>query len=109
MDKEILEKALEECGDDLDSAIKSLNELRLGSANNHFTTATDRPEVAPGADDAQVQSHAQQNAPHLNGEWVDLCDQEMASATDMDDARARAMRALELLEKSILAGAGGEA
>lgn len=30
----MLERALEECGDDLDSAIKRLNELRLGSAEN---------------------------------------------------------------------------
>lgn len=31
---QLLERALEACGNDLDSAIKSLNELRLGSADN---------------------------------------------------------------------------
>ncbi|KAJ0090616.1 hypothetical protein Patl1_13885 [Pistacia atlantica] len=35
MDKQLLEKALEECGDDLNSAIRSLNELRLGSADRN--------------------------------------------------------------------------
>lgn len=31
---QLLERALEACGNDLDSAIKSLNELRLGSTDN---------------------------------------------------------------------------
>lgn len=31
---QLLERALEACGNDLDSAIKSLNELRLGSADS---------------------------------------------------------------------------
>uniref|UniRef100_A0A7N1A9F1 CUE domain-containing protein n=1 Tax=Kalanchoe fedtschenkoi TaxID=63787 RepID=A0A7N1A9F1_KALFE len=35
MDKQVLEKALEACGNDLDSAIKSLNELHLGSVEKH--------------------------------------------------------------------------
>lgn len=35
---------LEECGDDLDSAIRSLNDLRLGSAEN-FRAAADKSGV----------------------------------------------------------------
>lgn len=35
---------LEECGDDLDSAIRSLNDLRLGSAEN-FSAAADKSDV----------------------------------------------------------------
>ncbi|KAI4377332.1 hypothetical protein MLD38_014977 [Melastoma candidum] len=113
MDKELLEKKLEECGDDLDSANKSLYELHFGSANNQLNSASDRPDMALGTSDAHVQSHddqsAPQNSPHLNAEWVELFVREMASATDMNDARARAVMALELLEKSILARAAGEA
>lgn len=42
-------------------------------------------------------------------EWVDLFVTEMMSASNMDDAKARASRALEVLEKSICASAGAEA
>ncbi|KAJ6747317.1 UBIQUITIN SYSTEM COMPONENT CUE PROTEIN [Salix koriyanagi] len=44
MDNQLLEKALEECGDDLDSAIRSLNELRLASVEN-FCSAVVKPDV----------------------------------------------------------------
>ncbi|KAI4380460.1 hypothetical protein MLD38_006650 [Melastoma candidum] len=104
MDKELLEKTLDECGDDLESAIKSLYELHLGSADNQLNSAPDRPDMALGTNDQS----ALQTSPHLNAEWVELFVREMASATNMNDARARAIMALELLEKSILAGAAGE-
>lgn len=47
-----------------------------------------------------------ENLPHqqqpVNGaDWVDLFVKEMLSASNIDDARTRASRALELLEKSI--------
>ena len=42
-------------------------------------------------------------------EWVDLFMREMSNASDMDDARARASRALEALTKSIVEGAGAGA
>ena len=42
-------------------------------------------------------------------EWVELFVREMMSASNMDDARARASRALEVLEKSICARASAEA
>jgi hypothetical protein len=42
-------------------------------------------------------------------EWVDLFVREMMCATSMDDAKARAARLLEILEKSISSRAGVEA
>ena len=42
-------------------------------------------------------------------EWVNLFVSEMMNATSPDDARARASRVLEILEKSISARAGAEA
>ena len=42
-------------------------------------------------------------------EWVELFVREMMSASNIDDARARASRALEALEKSICTRAGAEA
>ena len=41
-------------------------------------------------------------------EWVELFVREMVSASNIDDARNRASRALEFLEKSIRARASAE-
>ncbi|RWV95902.1 hypothetical protein GW17_00041428 [Ensete ventricosum] len=46
--------------------------------------------------------------PTDGSEWVELFVREMMSAADIDDARTRASRALEFLEKSIIARAGAE-
>ncbi|KAA8535149.1 hypothetical protein F0562_030152 [Nyssa sinensis] len=123
MDKQLLERALEECGNDLDSAIRSLHELRLGSAEN-LGSAAGKPGAAVGAN-IQFQTQgmattngecvsnedpsAPQNLPVDGAEWVELFVREMTSASNMDDARARASRALEVLEKSICARATAEA
>ncbi|KAB5514657.1 hypothetical protein DKX38_028563 [Salix brachista] len=203
MDKQLIEKVLEECGDDLDSAIRSLNDLRLGSAEN-FRAAADKSGVidesnAPAQELSLVEVYRMLNqfklmwrvmsncnseiiepafiqltsytpfscefgvffrlfaicgdswglgilvcfgidnvlmeraifvvgvattdaeAPPTEGlsasahlsldgaEWVELFVREMMSASNIDDARARASRALEVLEKSICALAGAEA
>lgn len=61
-----------------------------------------------------VDSAAATGLPNLDGlptdgpEWVELFVREMMSAADIDDARTRASRALEFLEKSIMARAGAE-
>ncbi|KAF0906035.1 hypothetical protein E2562_009051 [Oryza meyeriana var. granulata] len=120
MDPQLLEKALEASGDDLDSAIKSLNELCLESAavgesdsvlpaalklstegvvsNGHLDVLTENPSAT---------ENFQTN--HHGSEWVELFVREMMSASDIDDARARASRALEALEKSIMERVGTEA
>ncbi|KAJ6958442.1 hypothetical protein NC653_040168 [Populus alba x Populus x berolinensis] len=120
MDKQLIEKVLEECGDDLDSAIRSLNDLRLGSAEN-FSTAADKSDVIDesnvpaqglGTTDAEAPTEDLSASAHLSldgAEWVELFVREMMSASNIDDARARASRALEVLEKSICARAGAEA
>ncbi|KAJ8528175.1 hypothetical protein K7X08_021867 [Anisodus acutangulus] len=117
MDKQLIERALDECGGDLDSAIKSLNELRLGSGENL------RPmTVSSGAMQESSSQFFTQGAATTNGqttpaenssaakvvhmdstEWVELFVGEMMSASNIDDAKARASRALEVLEKSICA------
>jgi len=125
MDPQLLERALEASGDDLDSAIKSLKELHLesnqailsatGSTFENGPTAV-QPSVegivtSSGVDTAtEHQSAADNHQPSNSGpEWVDLFVREMSNASDMDDARARASRALEALTKSIVQGAGAEA
>ncbi|TVU01994.1 hypothetical protein EJB05_52529 [Eragrostis curvula] len=126
MDPQLLERALEASGDDLDSAIKSLNELRLESAealiaatvcesenslstalklsaegavsNGHLDGVTENPS---GTDNCHTGHHST--------EWVELFVREMMSSSDIDDARARASRALEAFEKSVMERTGPEA
>ncbi|KAM3300915.1 hypothetical protein P3S67_015415 [Capsicum chacoense] len=118
MDKQLLERALDECGD-LDSAIKRLNELRLGSAENmgpltgrsDATQENSTPIVTQGdgglipAEDSSAAKEL-----HMMGstEWVELFVKEMMSASNIDDAKARTSRALEALERSICARATEE-
>lgn len=49
-----------------------------------------------------------EDLPKDGSEWVELLVREMMNASNMDDARARASRVLDLLEKSIVARAGTE-
>uniref|UniRef100_A0ACD5V633 Uncharacterized protein n=2 Tax=Avena sativa TaxID=4498 RepID=A0ACD5V633_AVESA len=126
MDPQLLERALEASGDDLDSAIRSLNDLRLESAeailssavcesenglstalklsaegvvsNGHLDVISGNP---PATDNCQTNHHS--------SEWVELFVREMTSASDINDARARASRALEVFEKSIMERTGAEA
>ncbi|KAK1291530.1 hypothetical protein QJS10_CPB17g02387 [Acorus calamus] len=124
MDPQILERALEACGCDLDSAIKSLNELRLGSAEANLASGVSGSDIGNGADGqlpsqniltngvngtAAENSSGVENLPTDGSEWVELFVREMMNASDIDDARARASRALEALEKSILACASTDA
>lgn len=113
MDKQLLERALDECGD-LDSAIKRLNELRLGSAENlgpltgrsDAIQDTGTPILTEGNGGPTPCSSATKE-PHMMEctEWVELFVREMTSASNIDDAKARASQALEVFEKSICARA----
>ncbi|GMJ15654.1 hypothetical protein like AT5G32440 [Hibiscus trionum] len=120
MDKQVLERALEECGNDLDSAIRRLNELRLGSADRNVAAADKTGEGLQGNVQLQAQGIAangdvptkEQISPEAfsmdGSDWVELFVTEMLNASNIDDARARASRALEVLEKSIHARAEAE-
>ncbi|KAF5787130.1 putative ubiquitin system component Cue, UBA-like superfamily [Helianthus annuus] len=109
MDKKLLEEALEKSGNDIDSAIKSLNELSLGYVNGVSgspglaNTIVDKGLVTANEDVSL------ENSPRNGAEWVELFVTEMTSATSIDDARLRAMRVLESLEKSITERAAGDA
>ncbi|MBA0865705.1 hypothetical protein Goshw_014659 [Gossypium schwendimanii] len=116
MDKQVLERVLEECGDDLDSAIRRLNELRLGSADRNAAIAAD-DKTGVELKELQAQGVAangdvakEPTTPEAmdGSDWVELFVREMLNASNIDDARARASRALEVLEKSICARAGAK-
>ncbi|GAB4850067.1 hypothetical protein Ancab_029364 [Ancistrocladus abbreviatus] len=116
MDQQLLEQALEECGDDINSAIKRLQELCLSSSEDKSAPVSELEKKAwQGNLDANGGAiptddpAARQNLPADGGEWVELFVREMMSATSVDDARTRASRVLEVLEKSITARAHAEA
>ncbi|GER41552.1 hypothetical protein STAS_18273 [Striga asiatica] len=114
-DSEFLEKALEEAGDDLDSAIKRLNELRLSAAasvsdisqeiGNQFCSEVVNSGEVPHREEKPAESIL----PVDGAEWVELLVREVLSAPNLDDAKARLSRALEALEKSICVNATSEA
>lgn len=117
MDPHVLERALEECGDDIDAAIKRLHELCLGSEEETSASVElEQPadtiangvlandEAAATMDNPSIAS----NLPADGAEWVELFIREMMSAISVDDARSRAAKFLRDLEKSISARAGAE-
>lgn len=106
IDSQLLEKALEECGNDLDAAIKRLHDLHLSQAEGKSVTAS---EANGEMNDGIENTASVLNFPADGTEWVELFVREMMSATSTDDAKARATRVLESLEKSISAGASAEA
>eukprot|EP00262_Sarcandra_glabra_P016893 TRINITY_DN562_c0_g5_i2.p1 TRINITY_DN562_c0_g5~~TRINITY_DN562_c0_g5_i2.p1 ORF type:complete len:278 (-),score=58.28 TRINITY_DN562_c0_g5_i2:191-1024(-) len=120
MDDQLLERALEACGNDLDSTIKSLNDLRLGSVESNIGSAASKSDTITGAnvqlssqgiensggDAASEDTSAPENLPTDGSEWVELFVKEMMNASDMDDARSRASRVLQVLEKSIVVRTG---
>ncbi|XP_052199686.1 uncharacterized protein LOC127806432 [Diospyros lotus] len=118
MDKQLLERALEECGNDLDLAIRSLNELQLGSTkklgsvarNCDVTEGENVQSQGSGVMNANVEvPSTMQNPPTMDGaDWVEIFVREMMHASNMDDARARASRALEVFEKSVSAHSTSE-
>lgn len=112
MDEKFLERALEESGD-LESAIKRLNELRLGSTERNPGSATPKADLQSeeinGGDGVASEDIPVHSILPTNGaEWVELLVKEMTSASNIEDARARASRVLEVLEKSIRSQAGAE-
>ncbi|GFQ04591.1 hypothetical protein PHJA_002603000 [Phtheirospermum japonicum] len=82
----LLAKALEESGDNLNSAINALNELRLDYAKKC---------------NSGIAAEENLHMDKYGAEWVELIVKEMKNATSIDDAKARAAQVLENLEKSI--------
>ncbi|KAG2723114.1 hypothetical protein I3843_02G135500 [Carya illinoinensis] len=113
MELHILERALQEHGNDLDAAIKSLDELCLESTEGNSGCVEEsvvNVENGRLTNDGNVGSldnlSTSNHLPVGGQEWVDLFVREMMCASSMDDAKARAARLLEILEESISSRAG---
>lgn len=138
MDPQLLERVFEASGNDLDSAIRSLNELQLESTGLASVATISDTEIktsiqVSGSEDARgatnvgsakpgamgvagdqearsTNSACMNDLPRNGSEWVEVLVKEMMNASDVDDAKARASRVLDVLEKSIMAnGSSGEA
>jgi len=115
MDDQVVARALEVNGNDIDAAIRSLTELRLAAgapegsaaaaevvekaatavADNTATVATPTRPEAP----ASRETAAEEGLPKTAEEWVDTVVQEMSQSRDLDDARSRAAQLLEAFER----------
>ncbi|KAL5205940.1 hypothetical protein ABZP36_034149 [Zizania latifolia] len=114
---EFIEKVLEECENDLDSAIKCLLNLHVGSTKYNVDPvyqsptgmSTDLQVSNEGISDGNEASAPIENAPCADtfpssrAQWVEILVNEMWGAPNMDDAKARASRVLEVFEKSMTA------
>lgn len=106
VEQQYLEKALKASGNDLDSAISSLNDVYL-------EPSTKRTDDTVGVN-VEILSKASgepatNNIPRDGSKWVDLFVSEIMNSSGIEDARARTFRALDVLEKSIVAQANVEA
>ncbi|XP_071711680.1 uncharacterized protein [Rutidosis leptorrhynchoides] len=109
LDNQLLEKALEVSGDDVDSAVKNLNEMCLGNVDGNSGSVAWSNAGTSKDNFTSENSSTHANTPRSGAEWVELFVTEIRNATSVDDARSRALRLLESLEKSISERSGGEA
>lgn len=115
MDIQLLAKALEDAGHDLDLAVQSIRKLNIGYSDGHTGSTEgnitgEQGAVPPSGNVVPLQEPQGQNKlPEDGMEWVNLFVTEMASATSIDDARCRAAQLLESLEKTISSHASAEA
>lgn len=125
---QVVENVLAECGQDIDAAIRRLNELKLVSTTEHGSSAGQhaaaQPDTAAVPDDhqqqqAQAQHTAEaaaaaaaaaacQTGPQTADQWVDALVQEMAAAKDFGDARNRAGKLLQAFEQFMSSRNKGE-
>uniref|UniRef100_A0A0D9X6J8 CUE domain-containing protein n=1 Tax=Leersia perrieri TaxID=77586 RepID=A0A0D9X6J8_9ORYZ len=116
MSLELIEKALDESGNDLESAIKSLLNLHLESVQNNCAPACEPIQVTTevpvsAQDGGRVPSDnipCSENLPSNGSEWVELLVNEMASASNIDDAKSRASRVLEVFEKAAVSNVNAQ-
>ncbi|KQJ96026.1 uncharacterized protein LOC100825830 [Brachypodium distachyon] len=123
MSIQFIEKALEESGNDLDSAIKSLLNLQLDPVENIGDHACERPNQIINEVQASVQglsdgdrvtapSECAPSSANLMSDgsgWVEYFTNQMATAGNIDEARVRAARALEAFQKDVIARSNAQA
>ncbi|KAK7269222.1 hypothetical protein RIF29_21940 [Crotalaria pallida] len=99
----IKRRSLFEDDDHLPLSSSSSSCKRLRCSSSPIRTSLPSVIAEDNADDASVS--ASENAEAVGEEWINLFVSEMTCATSIDDAKARAARLLQILEKSINARA----
>mmetsp|Transcript_22082 Transcript_22082/g.26521 ORF Transcript_22082/g.26521 Transcript_22082/m.26521 type:complete len:276 (-) Transcript_22082:672-1499(-) len=114
MELQVLSDTLEASGNNIDSAIKRLEELRLGTAviSEDATNGTQTGPTGETSSTHQQESPvdagtgSQENSTPVVNEsqnllWADAVVQEMSSAANIEDARARAVNVLQKFEAAV--------
>jgi hypothetical protein len=129
---QVIADTLAEFGDDIDAAIKRLNELQLsapGTSKQHAQQGNQLKGVFPGPDSTSVPDagepqpvasdahgtcvknvavrgsstqEAQQITARTAAEWIDVLVVEMSAARDVPDAKERAARVLRAFEQAVM-------
>lgn len=115
MDEETVSNVLRECGDDIDTAIRRLNDLKLIGATStqpemQAHNAVDAANCGDGARAAEQQGQQQPVGPvgvDLSP-WVETVLQQMAEATNMDEARHRASSVVHALVGAVVESLGAK-
>lgn len=81
----------------------------LTSSRAEYNISVSGVVTANGEVAAGEELSAPQDPPMDGADWVELFVREMMSASNVDDAKARTSRVLEVLERSISARASAEA
>ncbi|TVU10820.1 hypothetical protein EJB05_44372, partial [Eragrostis curvula] len=117
-----IEKALQECGNDLDSATKFLLNQCVESAECNVAQeyqspvgmSTEGQVPAEGILDGNEVAAPEESVPYADSlpsssaQWVDILVNEMMTASSTDDAKARASRVLEVFESSMTSRIGAD-
>ena len=95
VDDATVRDVLDACAHDVDAAIAQLSSLQLAA---HVSAAASPPPPPPPAPEAEAAA-----SPQTPDDWIGAFVTEMAKSTDVDDARARAARALRAFEAFVIA------
>lgn len=106
---------LDECGSDIDQAIQRLNQLQIDQEHARRAAegaaagpagpsggSTPTKASRPASGDGGAAGGGSAPGPRSAEEWVDVVVSEMAAASDVQDARARAAGVLQAFQRAVL-------
>lgn len=95
MDEKTVADVLTSCGNNIDAAIKHLNELRLCEVANCSAENVKLIATSPKVESMRAPDARTSPCPETPEQWVEALVQEMAQSKDVDDARKRAAGVLQ--------------
>ncbi|XP_026396739.1 uncharacterized protein LOC113291417 [Papaver somniferum] len=106
MEREFVDRAFQECGNDLDTLINRITQLDIGSYQSdvhHLPSSSSQQVAISSSQDSMHPPHHQDQdcVPRTGSEWVELFVLEITTASCMNEAKERTSRLLEVLEKNM--------